>query len=94
LAVVNHPKLAGLFLEHLRILNEQEILTTSGQSLRPDRIVLDGKQATVVDYKTGKPSPKHKEQIANYADVLREMDFEIKQSIIVYIDQEIDPIFV
>lgn len=94
LAVVNHPKLEGLFLEHLRILNEQEILTTSGQSLRPDRIVLDGKQATVVDYKTGKPSPKHKEQIANYADVLREMDFEIKQSIIVYIDQEIDPIFV
>jgi ATP-dependent exoDNAse (exonuclease V) beta subunit len=94
LDVVNHPKLADLFSEHRTILNEQEILTTDGKSLRPDRIVLDGKRATIIDYKTGKASPSHKEQIANYAAVLSEMDFEIKQSIIVYIDQQIDPIFV
>lgn len=94
LDVVNHPKLADLFSEHRTILNEQEILTTDGKSLRPDRIVLDGKRATIIDYKTGKASPRHKEQIANYAAVLSEMDFEVKQSIIVYIDQQIDPIFV
>ncbi|MBW8242440.1 UvrD-helicase domain-containing protein [Muricauda oceani] len=94
MAVVNHPKLKELFLERLQILNEQEILTTDGHSLRPDRIIIDGNDATIVDYKTGKPSPKHKEQIANYADILKAMDFKIKQSIIVYIDQEIDPIFV
>lgn len=94
LDVVNHPKLADLFSEHRTILNEQEILTTDGKSLRPDRIVLDGKRATIIDYKTGKASPSHKEQIANYAAVLRKMDFEVKQSIIVYIDQQIDPIFV
>jgi CRISPR/Cas system-associated exonuclease Cas4 (RecB family) len=91
---VNHPKLADFFSEHRTILNEQEILTTDGKSLRPDRIVLDGKRATIIDYKTGKASPSHKEQIANYAAVLSEMDFEVKQSIIVYIDQQIDPIFV
>ncbi len=94
MAVVNHPKLKGLFLENLKILNEKEILTTDGDSLRPDRIIIDGNQATIIDYKTGKPSPKHKEQISNYADILKEMDYKIKQSIIVYIDQEIDPIFV
>ncbi len=94
MAVVNHPKLKDLFLDNLHILNEQEILTTDGHSLRPDRIIIAGNQATIIDYKTGKPSPKHKEQIANYTDILKAMDFEIKQSIIVYIDQEIDPIFV
>ncbi len=94
MAVVNHPKLKGLFADNLHILNEREILTTDGRSLRPDRIVISGNDATIIDYKTGKPSPKHKEQIANYADILREMDFKIKQSVIVYIDQEIDPIFV
>ncbi|RIV34867.1 ATP-dependent helicase [Flagellimonas lutimaris] len=94
MAVVNHPKLKDLFLEGLQILNEREILTTDGRSLRPDRIVISGNEATIIDYKTGKPSPNHKEQIANYADILREMDFKIKQSVIVYIDQEIDPIFV
>ncbi|WP_318310843.1 UvrD-helicase domain-containing protein [Flagellimonas crocea] len=94
MAVVNHPKLKDLFLDDLHVLNEREILTTDGFSLRPDRIVISENEATIIDYKTGKPSPKHKEQIANYADILRDMDFKIKQSIIVYIDQEIDPIFV
>lgn len=94
MAVVNHPKLKDLFLENLDILNEKEILTTDGHSLRPDRIIIDGNKATIIDYKTGKPSPKHKEQIANYANILKAMDYKIKQSIIVYIDQEIDPIFV
>ncbi|MGN7513319.1 MAG: UvrD-helicase domain-containing protein [Allomuricauda sp.] len=94
MAVVNHPKLKDLFLEDLQVLNEREILTTDGHSLRPDRIVISGNEATIIDYKTGKPSPKHKEQITNYADILRDMDFQIKQSVIVYIDQKIDPIFV
>ncbi|MCR9228221.1 MAG: UvrD-helicase domain-containing protein [Flavobacteriaceae bacterium] len=94
MSVVNHPKLKDLFLDGLDILNETEILTTDGLLLRPDRIVISGDKATIIDYKTGKPSPSHKEQIANYADILRDMDFKIKQSIIVYIDQEIDPIFV
>lgn len=94
MSVVSHPKLKDLFLDGLDILNEREILTKDGLLLRPDRIVISGKEATIIDYKTGKPSPKHKEQIANYADILRDMDFKIKQSVIVYIDQEIDPIFV
>jgi len=94
MAVVNHPKLKDLFLDNFHILNEQEILTTDGHSLRPDRIIIDGNQATIIDYKTGKPSPRHKEQIANYADILKAMDYKIKQSIIVYIDQQIEPIFV
>ncbi|MCK0161309.1 UvrD-helicase domain-containing protein [Allomuricauda sp. F6463D] len=94
MAVVNHPKLKNLFVKNQQILNEQEILTTDGHSLRPDRIIIDGNQATIVDYKTGKPSPKHKVQIADYADILTAMDYNIKQCIIVYIDQQIEPIFI
>ena len=92
--VVAHPQLKDFFREGLQVLNEQEILTTSGISLRPDRIVISEKQATILDYKTGKPSPSHKEQIMQYADVLKEMDYEIKHAIIVYIDQKIEPVFV
>ncbi|MEZ4809732.1 MAG: UvrD-helicase domain-containing protein [Allomuricauda sp.] len=93
-AVITHPDLKSCFSEGLHILNEQEILTVDGHALRPDRIVISGNQATIIDYKTGKPSPSHKEQIAHYADVLKEMDFEIKHAIIVYIDQKINPVFV
>lgn len=94
MGVVGHPDLKTYFSEGQQILNEQEILTANGSSLRPDRIVISGNKATIIDYKTGKPSPSHKEQIMHYADVLKEMDFEIKHSIIVYIDQKIEPIFV
>ncbi len=94
LEVVHHPQLKDFFKENQQVLNEQEILTSTGISLRPDRIMISEKQATILDYKTGKPSPSHKEQIMQYADVLKEMDYEIKHVIIVYIDQKIEPVFV
>lgn len=91
--VVTHPLLTEYFSESQRILNEQNILTVNGKTLRPDRIVIAGNEATIIDYKTGKPSPSHKEQITEYADVLKAMNFKIKHLIIVYIDQEINPVF-
>lgn len=92
--VVTHPDLNAYFSEDYQIINEREILTVKGASLRPDRIAILGREANIIDYKTGKPSPSHKEQITQYADVLKEMDFTIKNVIIVYIDQNINPVFV
>ncbi len=94
LDVVTHPDLKPYFSEDYKIINEREILTVNGVSLRPDRIAIKGQEANIIDYKTGKPSPSHKEQITQYADVLKEMDFTIKNVIIVYIDQKINPVFV
>ncbi|WP_375325804.1 UvrD-helicase domain-containing protein [Flagellimonas sp. GZD32] len=94
LQVVNHPDLALYFSDQYQILNEQEILLKDGQSLRPDRIAISGNEAVIIDYKTGKSSPLHKEQITHYADVLKDMGFTIKKSIIVYIDQNINTVFV
>ena len=92
--VVTHPDLNTYFSEDYQIINEREILTVKGASLRPDRIAILGREANIIDYKTGKPSTSHKEQITQYADVLKEMDFTIKNVIIVYIDQNINPVFV
>ncbi len=92
-AVVNHPQLKDYYSDSYQILNEREILTVDGTSLRPDRLAISGNEVTIIDYKTGKPSPSHKEQLAQYADELKAMDFEIKHTIIVYIDHEIKPVF-
>ncbi|SHG55630.1 UvrD-helicase domain-containing protein [Flagellimonas flava] len=91
--LIRHPQLKEYFTDDYEALNEKEILTAEGKLLRPDRIALKNKEATVIDYKTGKPSPSHKEQITQYADVLKAMGFQIRHIIIVYIDQEIKPIF-
>lgn len=92
--VVTHPDLKTYFSTAFEILNEQEILTVDGWSLRPDRIVVSNGKATVLDYKTGKPSASHKEQIMQYADALKVMGYKIEHTIIVYIDQKINPIYI
>lgn len=92
-AVVEHPKLSSYFSSNGEVLNEQEILMPNGLTLRPDRISIHGDQAILIDYKTGKPSPAHKEQIMQYADVLKDMGYQIKHAIIVYIDQQIELVF-
>ncbi|MEM7485700.1 MAG: UvrD-helicase domain-containing protein [Bacteroidota bacterium] len=93
LAVVNHPELKSYFSSDYEILNEQEILTAYGKSFRPDRLVIKENAVVIIDYKTGKPSVSHEQQILEYAQVLKDMNFEIKHAIIVYIDQKINPIF-
>ncbi len=92
-AVVEHPNLKQYYSPSFEALNEQEILTTDGKSIRPDRLVILDNEITIIDYKTGKPSPTHKEQILTYSLALQGMDFIIKDAIIVYIEPEIKPLF-
>ena len=92
--VINHPELKDFFTEKYAVMNERDILTDTGRLLRPDRIVLDNKKAIIIDYKTGKKNPKHKEQIYSYADALEQMGYIVKDKIIVYIDEQINPEFI
>lgn len=65
------------------VLNERTILArvplNDGQEKmlhRPDRIVIDGKKAIVIDYKTGEQQKKHYRQVSEYMDFLSRMGFE------------------
>lgn len=92
--VVTHPKLISLFREPNKVYNEKEILLATGEKLIPDRIVTFDNMATIIDYKTGRKSPKYKKQLLCYADALVEMEFKIKDKIIVYIDNDISIEFI
>ena len=89
LNIVCHPLLKAYFEPGLLIINEREILTESGQVVIPDRLVIEKKKVTILDYKTGNPSKNHELQINNYALVLQKMNFEVLEKILVYIDEEI-----
>ncbi|MEX0315388.1 MAG: 3'-5' exonuclease, partial [Allomuricauda sp.] len=91
--VVTHPNLKKYYSDDYRVLNEQEILTPEGVSYRPDRLMIYADEVTIIDYKTGKPAPSHREQILTYAQILQAMDFTVKDTIIVYIGPEIKPLF-
>jgi len=94
LSIINHPKLEGLYNKDKDIKNEIDIITKNGIILRPDRIVFEGNNATIIDYKTGKRNIAYKDQIESYARALEEMNFIVNNKIIIYINDEIIPEYI
>jgi ATP-dependent exoDNAse (exonuclease V) beta subunit len=93
-AITNHPLLKKFFEEDLVIKNECDILTENGLILRPDRLVFNGNNVAVLDYKTGKKHPGYQEQLYAYADALVDMGYNVEHKVIVYIDKEVTPEFI
>ena len=86
--IVTHPKLNPLFSKGDTIYNERDIISPFGV-LRPDRInIHPNNSVTLLDYKTGVQNVSHANQINEYANVLLEMGFAIKEKLIVYIEKE------
>ncbi len=42
---------------------------------RPDRVITDGERMVVIDFKFGNPRPEHREQVAQYMDLLASMGY-------------------
>ncbi|MGB5498476.1 MAG: UvrD-helicase domain-containing protein [Maribacter sp.] len=87
--VISHIDLEMYFQKGVVIKNEKEIITREGEILRPDRIIIIGNRATIIDYKTGKENKAYIEQLNSYADALETMGYEIEKKILTYINNDI-----
>ncbi len=89
--IINNTKLAEYFSSDYKILNEKDILTKTGETIRPDRLVLNEKnnEAVIIDYKTGEEKKMHEIQIDKYARTIQEMGYAIKNKMLVYINNRI-----
>lgn len=70
------PQVKDWFSNRWRVLNECSIVKyMDGKAVkfRPDRVMKDGTETVVVDFKFGKPKEEHQEQVRGYMDLLREM---------------------
>ena len=74
------------FSKEVQIQNETSILIEGGKTLRPDRLIFDKDQLTVLDYKTGKPNKKNAEQLNTYAQELQKMGYENIRKFILYLN--------
>lgn len=92
-ATVHHPLLTKYFTKEFQVFNEKEILLHNGNSVRPDRIVLSGMNASILEYKTGKHDTAHVAQIQGYAQALQSMGYTIENTILIYINEEVQPLF-
>lgn len=90
LSVVNHPELSQYFKQNIKVMNEREILTTSYEIVIPDRIIMnDHNEVVILDYKTGKPEEKYRDQINNYASVIGQIGFKVTRKLLVYLGESI-----
>ena len=68
------PCVAEWFSPHWRLYNECTILQPNGVERRPDRVVTDGRQTIVIDFKFGHERQEYHDQVNEYMELLREMD--------------------
>jgi len=60
------------FSDRWTLYNECSIITKE-KEMRPDRVMTDGKETIVVDFKFGKPDAEHHEQVRAYMNLLKDM---------------------
>ncbi|MDE0871755.1 MAG: UvrD-helicase domain-containing protein [Flavobacteriales bacterium] len=76
--VLHHGQMKRFFETRAdQLFAERDLRKTDGKVGRPDRVVRLDDGWHVIDYKTGRPDPKHHEQVTEYAAAIQEMDTKI-----------------
>ena len=73
------PDAKDWFSGKYKLFNECTILFKEGdkhQQRRPDRVMVYGKEATVVDFKFGRKNDEYKKQVKEYIHLLQQMGYE------------------
>ena len=69
------PPIATWFSREWEVRTEIPILLPDGTENRIDRLLINGKKAIIVDFKTGEPTKSDQRQVLAYIDILRKMNF-------------------
>lgn len=71
------PETDSWFSAENKVLNEAVIITPDTKLYRPDRVVINGNKATVIDYKFGDSEKEsYLKQVKNYMNLISEMGYE------------------
>lgn len=91
---LSNPKAAEWFNGRYRLYNECTILSRrKKQARRPDRVMIEGDEAVVVDYKFGRENESYEEQVKEYMELLKEMGYRNVTGYLWYVyKNEIKPV--
>ena len=75
---LSDPRVADWFSSRWKLFNECTILsvdplTNNVVERRPDRVMTDGVETVVVDFKFASPKPEHQRQVLEYMSLLHQM---------------------
>ncbi len=79
------PQVREWFNTDWEIKAEIPIISTDNQPKRPDRVLIHGTEAIVIDFKTGFEKSMDRRQVLEYRDLLREMGYSNVSCYLLYI---------
>ena len=74
---LENPRVADWFSPRWTLFNECTILSVENGEVkerRPDRVMTDGQEWIVVDFKFGSPKPEYHDQVREYMDLIQKME--------------------
>lgn len=89
LQMMNNPIISKAFADDAKVKNECEILS-EGKIKRPDRFVELPDEIILLDYKTGKKTHSHHQQLKDYIVALRQMVTKEIRAYLVYLTDPIE----
>ena len=86
--VLNDTNYSAYFAEHLKIINEREMLATENEqskTYRPDRLVETENGFIIIDFKTGEEKEKDQKQVETYRKTLEQFGKKVVKTDVIYI---------
>lgn len=68
------------------IIRERDILMASGNTKRPDRVIMKDDKAIIVDFKFGLEKPGYLNQVRNYRKLMNDMGYKKVEAYIWYVE--------
>jgi CRISPR/Cas system-associated exonuclease Cas4 (RecB family) len=79
------PQVQDWFSDRWQAKTEAPILLPDGKEARIDRLLIADKKAIVIDFKTGAPNKKDEQQVKDYLNIMREMNFTDVEGFLLYL---------
>lgn len=83
--LMQHPQMQQWFGADYEVLTERE-LSYDGKILRPDRVMVKGGDAIILDYKKEKKEKTHQTQVKRYVEAVSSLGYTHTTGYVVYVD--------
>lgn len=85
--IVKSPVIEKWFSSEAESWNERDIIQPGGETYRPDKVVILGDSASIIDFKTGGAAEDHTMQVKNYISLLQNMGYKDVKGFLFYVNQ-------
>jgi len=86
--IVQHPKLQRYFSNEVVVEHEKELLDARAYLYKPDRVVFDGRQVVLIEFKLPPPTPEHRSKLDHYAVRFKQLGYKQVKCVLYYFDTE------